>query len=480
MLLRHSAHYVFARGVPGLLSLAGVALYTRLLTPEEFGRYVLVVAGVGMGEVVVFQWLRLVLARFAPADRDEPQRLLGGIAALFLLLVAATGAIAVAAAAWVDEAWFGLFAAGVLLLVSQAWFELNLGLAATQLQTVRYGQLVTVRAVMALALGGWLATRGFGAYAPVLGLLAGQVVATLTVGLAPWRGVRPTWPATTVLRTQLSYGLPLTVTSVLSALVAGADRLLITGFLGAPAVALYAVGYDLSQQSIGLLLAVVNTAAYPLAVHALERDGVEAARRQLNENGALVFSIALAAAAGLVVLAPVVIDVIVGPELRDGARLVLPWIAVGGAIGGIKSFHLDIAFHLSRFSRGLLAASATAAAGNILLNLLLIPRFGIVGAAWASLLSFVLGASVSALLGRRVFSMPPLAPLAVRGFAVAAAVATGAQAWRLVEPAAGALVIGLAGGVGCGAAAALALDIGGVRAAVRRRWPRPGAGAAST
>jgi O-antigen/teichoic acid export membrane protein len=204
------------------------------------------------------------------------------------------------------------------------------------------------------------------------------------------------------------------------------------------------------------------------------------ARRQLNENGALVFSIALAAAAGLVVLAPVVIDVIVGPELRDGARLVLPWIAVGGAIGGIKSFHLDIAFHLSRFSRGLLAASATAAAGNILLNLLLIPRFGIVGAAWASLLSFVLGASVSALLGRRVFSMPPLAPLAVRGFAVAAAVATGAQAWRLVEPAAGALVIGLAGGVGCGAAAALALDIGGVRAAVRRRWPRPGAGAAST
>ena len=38
MLVRHSAIYVVARGGPGLINFLAIALYTRLLTPEQYGQ----------------------------------------------------------------------------------------------------------------------------------------------------------------------------------------------------------------------------------------------------------------------------------------------------------------------------------------------------------------------------------------------------------------------------------------------------------
>ena len=54
MLLRHSALYLLARGVPGLVNFFAIAIYTRMLSPEEYGRYALVVAGVGLFNVNFF------------------------------------------------------------------------------------------------------------------------------------------------------------------------------------------------------------------------------------------------------------------------------------------------------------------------------------------------------------------------------------------------------------------------------------------
>jgi O-antigen/teichoic acid export membrane protein len=66
MLWRHSALYLLARGLPGVVSLAAIAVYTRLLGADEYGRYALVIAGVGLGNKLVFEWLRLSLLRFRP------------------------------------------------------------------------------------------------------------------------------------------------------------------------------------------------------------------------------------------------------------------------------------------------------------------------------------------------------------------------------------------------------------------------------
>jgi len=64
---RHSVIYLLGRGLAGVLSFLTIPIYTRLLSPYDYGRYTLVVAGVNLFNVVLFQWIRIALLRFLPA-----------------------------------------------------------------------------------------------------------------------------------------------------------------------------------------------------------------------------------------------------------------------------------------------------------------------------------------------------------------------------------------------------------------------------
>lgn len=427
MLLRHSLAYLFARGLPGLVNFAALAIYTRLLAPADYGRYSLLVAGVSMAGVVVFQWHRLVLARWLAARAQDAQRFLGEILSVFLTLaLAIAGAGLLLALAWPDPVWQRLLGLAVVLLIAQEWIELNLILAAAQLSPARYGRMLGVKTVLALAVGAALASIGLGASAPMIGLVAGCALAVPLFGLAPWRGVRPVWPARATLREQLHYGLPLVVTFALGWIIASSDRLLIGWLLDVKAAGRYAVGYDLAQHSLGGLLAIVQVAAYPLAVRALEERGPEAAQAQISRNGELILCLALSGAAGLAVLAPYIAAVVVGAEFRESTASLLPWVALAAAIGGIKAFHLDMAFHLARQSRWLVITGSIAALTNVLLNVLLIPRYGLLGAAWATLSAYALAMLTSLKFGRNVFPMPAFLPLFGRALFVAVLVYIGA------------------------------------------------------
>lgn len=465
MLLRHSLAYLFARGLPGLVNFAALAVYTRLLAPADYGRYTLLVAGVSMAGVVVFQWHRLVLARWLAARTQDPQRFLGEILSVFLTLaLTIAGAGLLLALAWPDPAWQRLLGLAVMLLIAQEWVELNLILAAAQLSPARYGRMLGAKTVLALAVGAGLAWLGWGAFAPMIGLVAGCALAVPLFGLAPWRGVRPVWPTRATLREQLHYGLPLVVTFALGWIIASSDRLLIAWLLDVEAAGRYAVGYDLAQNSLGVLLAIVQVAAYPLAVRALEEHGPEAAQEQIRRNGELILCLALSGAAGLAVLAPYIAAVVVGAEFRETTASLLPWVGLAAAIGGIKAFHLDIAFHLGRKSQGLVASGAIAALTNVFLNILFIPRYGLLGAAWATMFAFALAMLTSLKFGRNIFPMPAFLPLFGRALVVATFVFMGAQLGsRMLFGNLSAVILGVMTGGMLGFLSAVCMNVGGFR-----------------
>lgn len=478
MLLRHSLYYLFARGLPGLLSFVALMLYTRLLSAADFGRYALVLAGVGLVHVIVFQWLQLVLARFLPANRDVSHAVLQPILALFLLLAGLVSGVGFVLALLLRApVWQLLIALAVPLTVAQAWLQINLTLASTQLAPARYGYMLGGKSALALLVGGWLAWLGLGSQAPLIGLLVGTVVAWLLFGLSGWRGVRPRWPAPTVLREYSAYGLPLVITFALGWVIASSDRFLIAGLLNEGATGVYAAGYDLAQQSLGLALVVINTAAYPLVIRQLEQNGEKAASVQLARNGELIITLAVAGAAGLIALAPIIVEIVIGKAFRADALAVVPWIAVAAAVAGIKAFHLDIAFQLARQSRWQAYTAILAAIANVALNLLLIPRYGILGAAWATLAAFTLASLVSGWLGRRVFPMPAFLPLLGRGLVVATLAYLGA--WLIMQmalPIFAALMLGIAASGALALAGALLLNVGDVQGSMfawtRALFPR--------
>lgn len=403
-LLRHSAIYLLARGLPGVINFLAIAIYTRLLSPDEYGRYALVVAGVGLVNIVCFQWLSLSVLRFLPAY-PTPTTLLASVKAMYYLLASViTLVVLVVVFAEVPTAWKGLTLLAVLLLWVQTWFDLNLEITRTRLQPVRYGIGSGIRASTTIIAGTLFLLRYPVAHAPLAGQVIGAFVGGFLLASRQWFGFRASINKT-VIQQLIRYGLPLTGTFALTFVISSSDRFLLAYYLNEQAAGLYAAAYDLTAQILLVVMMVVNLAAYPLAVSSLEQHGVQAAQVQLSRNIWLLLAVAVPLAMTLVFFAPQ-ISLVLDSQFHRSASTVIPWIAIAVFLAGIRSYHFDLAFQLGRYTLGQLWVTGVGAATNIMLNVMWIPRWGIQGAAWATLAAYAIALVASTVLGRKVFPVP--------------------------------------------------------------------------
>jgi O-antigen/teichoic acid export membrane protein len=421
MVFRHSLIYAVARGGPALVNFLGLLLFARLLAPEEYGRYALVMAGVGLANATCFWWLQYGLLRFLPAYRDRRESLLSAIATGYGGAVLATlpllGALLLVPGLSVPR---GLLLLGAVLLWVQSWHEVNLELTRSDLRPGRYGVLLATRALLMVSVGGALAYAGWGAAGVLAGGIAAAIVPSLAVLRANWRGVHPGRAHAETLRKVLRYALPLTATSAMMLIVGSFDRFFLEWLGSRHAVGVYAAGYDLAQFTLGMLMNVVYLAAFPLALRALESDGPDAARAHLATGFAAMLAVGAPGAAGLALLAGPVAAELLGPEFA-GAAAIIPWIAAGTFLGSMKAFYFDLSFQVGHATRTQLGVAFATVAASVAGNLLLIPVWGARGAAVSAVVALGGGMVLSAVLGRRVFRLPlPLYDVARVGTATAA------------------------------------------------------------
>lgn len=458
---------MLARGGPGAINFLAIIVYTRLLVPEQYGQYTLVLAGLGLIQLVGFQWLGLCLARFLPKYRNTPELFLSEIKFLFSILAFGFSVLGlIVVLLWPDPVWQRLIAIAVPLLVMQAWFELNLLYAAAALKPGLYGRINLTKSAVALSLGATLAWLGLGAYSPLMGLLLGVSLATLIFARGTWHRVKFSRPKLEKVKMLLAYGMPVAANFALVWVIASSDRFLIGWLLDLGSAGQYAVGYDLAQYSIGMLLMIVNLAAYPLAIHAFESGGQEAAQNQLRKNGSVIFSVALTASVGVAILAPLLGGLLLGVEYREVAIELLPWVALAAALSGIKAYYFDISFHLGGGTMMLVWISAGAALVNVLFNLMLIPSYGILGAAYATVLAYFVGMVASAWFGRRFFVLPDTTPLILP--VVAVAIPSAIAVWAATQMGGWmGLVFGLLAGLLVAVLLAISINLAGIRHELR-------------
>lgn len=407
MLIRHTLIYSTGRVATGLLNLAIVALYTRLLTPAQYGRYALVVAGVGLVSSVAFQWLQAAARRFFAAYDQRRDAFFSTLRTAYLRIAGAVLLVAVVAAVvWPDPRARTLIGLGTILLLAQAWFELNLEVVMAALAAVRYSALSLARTALALVGGGALAYLGLGAPGVLVGAIVGYLVAGGVATRRQWRGRSLGRGDVAIMGEFMRYGLPLTATLALAFVVSSSDRVLLGWLRGTADVGTYGAAYDLTFQGLTALMMLVNLSGFPLAVRALESRGLEAAREQLTKHAILLVALAMPATVGLVLLAPNVAVVLFGAAYREPAARLIPWLAAAAFLSGVKALYFDLSFQLGRATMKQVWATGGAVVVNLALNFLWIPRFGPLGAAWASVAAFLVGGALSVLLGRAVLPMP--------------------------------------------------------------------------
>lgn len=463
LLARHAAVYLVARGVSGVTNLAALALYTRLLDPPTFGRYALVVAGAAIAYVVLFQWLVTSVARFRQAFLDDVHDLTSAVLAGFVVAfcLSAVAVTGVLLSGVVPADLLGLVGLGVCIVWAQAWYELNLEFARSELEPRRYLWRSVTRSLAGTAVGVTLAAAGYGARGVLIGHLLGYLVASIP-GSSRYVGGF-TRPPLRVLRRVAAFGLPFVATFALNYVISGSDRLLIGALIDSGRVGLYAAAYDIANHALGVLTGVVNLAGYPLVMQAFERGGADRAHPVIERNVVSLLAVAVPAAAGLAVLAPEISAVFLGEDFRAAAARIVPWVAFGGLFLWMKAYFADLAFHLQHATVRQAGVSFLVAGTNVGLNLWWIPQFGIMGAAYATFASYVIGFVASLVAGRGLFTLRFPFGAAVRIVTAAAVMVVVVGNVRLTGP------IGLVISVVTGAVVYLSLiaafDVYGVR-----RW----------
>ncbi len=332
-----------------------------------------------------------------------------------------------------------------------------------------------IRAFTAIGISFALVHAGWGGIGLVAGVVGGYLIAAVLFSPRIWQGPRKRFDRTT-FRTMLGFGIPMAMSGGVFAFHSALDRLLVAYLLGDAAAGVYGAAADLVRQIILFPAMSVASAIVPLAIRSLAEDGVEAADAHLTRSGELLLAVVMPAVVGLAIVAPHFAALILGPEFRDTAATLIPILVFAWLFQSISQQFVQVSFHLAKKPSLMVAHGTAILVVNVIAMALLVPRFGLVGAAWSLVIAEAAGVVAGYLLSRKAHPLPLAWRPVIRVVAAVALMAVPTALLDRALPDGGLLTfaVTVATGILAYGLAAFALDLAGIRTALTERL-RPAA-----
>jgi O-antigen/teichoic acid export membrane protein len=381
---RGSAAYAGAAVAQRAVGLLLLPVYARTIAPAEYGQLAVINTIAAALTTLLAVGLEAALFRTYIRLRDEPleqERFVNAVGLFLLVFPAVAVALITAVVLGPLSSFFqvpalpmALGLVGVAVTVSANILPMVLLRAEERLGDylrltgafvlVNTGLMVALVVILRMGIVGWL----------IAGLAASvvQLVGGLALLGHRW-SLNIRWH---YLVAALAFGLPLVPHAFSHWALSLSDRAILGAFVNQGQIGIYNLAYQL-----GLPLSVLTIALHqgimPIYAHASVDD------RHRRELGPLVTQQALVTLLlgfGAAILGPPVVRLVM-PASYAAAADVLPWIALGYTLFGMYLIPMDAVSLMAGKTRWAWTATAVAAAVNVGLNLLFVPRYGITAAA---------------------------------------------------------------------------------------------------
>jgi O-antigen/teichoic acid export membrane protein len=404
-LLRHSAIYGLGSIVARVLGVLLLPLYTRYLSPSDYGLIETLIALSAVLTALVAQGMKSAFFRFY-FDSAEPERRHLVVRTAFWYVMVASTAVTVVGIALAPQISWLLFAthghSGLAIAAFVGfWAALNYE-QMTSLFRVEQRSTAYVAATLAnvaITIAATIVLVVVFDKGP-LGVLVGNFTGTLIVYAALLLYSRRALGFQfdrSLYRAMNRFGLPLVPSAVALWLTNFSDRFFLIKLADAHEAGLYSIGVRVASAIVLLLTAF--RMAWPAFAYSIEDDR-EAQRTYSFVLTYVVFVCCwLALALGL--LAPWIVKLITTRPFYPAENIVAP-LAFGVAAFGAFVV-VQIGTGRARQTRSNWLVTGAAAAVNVALNLALIPPYGRMGAAIASVVASTLLFVGMAWRAQRVF-----------------------------------------------------------------------------
>ena len=395
-MLRHRgkvASVVLGQGITAVGLAVGSRVLTECAAPAALGEYKLAIGLVGLFSGLFFRpFIQFVMRAYHDAVENKNDT-------AFLAYargVVTRSAFLCSAVMFAILATYGLISHNVqiiaaLLAGALIWFNSALnfqnGVMITQ---NRQGAANTIRPIMQCgipfaAAGGALLLGHAGS-----SLLIGELV--LLAALYPislrFAGLPARVPVVDAQQRQWSeearrFVLPLIGVGIFSWALSVSDRYILAAFASPREVGLYSAAYGLGSQPILMLTGVAAQILYPFLFSAAAKSRAVAQSQILRYMALITACCAGAAVAGVALFGDWIVGLLLAPEYRDGAKEILLWVSIGYALLSVAA-SFEMKNYAAKTTLVVGASYGIAAATNVVLNLLWIPKLGALGAAKAT------------------------------------------------------------------------------------------------
>ena len=189
----------------------------------------------------------------------------------------------------------------------------------------------------------------------------------------------------------LGFGIPMMIGYELSGLILSVgDRYVIDGIIGEEQLGLYAAAYNLCQYVQQLVIASLGQAIMPIYMQMWDQKGVAETSAFISRSLRTYLMFGIPIVAGLASVGPELLPSLAS-EKYASAALILPWV-IGGMVADGTNTMLGAGLFIQRKTRTIMTVVLSCAALNLILNLILVPRIGIQGAAIATLVCYTVAA----------------------------------------------------------------------------------------
>jgi O-antigen/teichoic acid export membrane protein len=414
-LARDSSHYMVGLLCNACIGLISFPIFTRVLPISEYGVMDLGTRLLLMLTIASKLGLQNASLRFYNRERFAAD--LGAArsyySTLFFGMLGTSCCVLLAASllvSFVPTSMLGSLSGLVYLIlglvVLRAMGSVLWGFLRIEQRTKTFNVLtVCTRATTVAAICSFLPFIGHSARTYFTGTLL--VESGLVIGLTIWlvsRGVlAPRHFTLDLLRAAIGYGTPLVLYELAYAVLVSADRFLVRHYVGAEALGFYSVAYGLANNVNEFLVAPLGLALIPIYMKIWNSDGAEKTSAFLTT----AFNIFMLAGVG--VLAAIAaaghsIVVFLASEKYAGADRLIPVILAGLLVYGANVF-VAAGLLIHKRTTQMSGMLVIAAAFNIGLNCLLLPRMGLMGGALATLLSYLVCIAMLATASNRVLPL---------------------------------------------------------------------------
>lgn len=422
------AVYFPGKLLPALTSVITVPIFARLFPPEEYGVLAVLTSFAAIGGIAVGNWLTSSVMRFLPLYRRKERlgQFYGTLIGAFLLSLLVYFLFTVplyffCEGAFSPQIYRLLPIVGMLVSINTLYAILQTILRADQKPRQFVGfELFQVYGGLLLGIS-LVVVFGFGVEGILFGSLAITVVTCvgITWHILHEQCISEIKYSSITLREFAKYGLPGGLATIGTWILALSDRYIIEYFRGTAEVGIYAMGYNIGDKTVNLVVSSLMLAVSPILINTWESDHRSATPLLLSQLTRLFILLIVPVVTMLAILAVSIFQILTTPAYLAAAPI-LPWVALGAflyALSLLAYTGLILAKKTVVMARNYLLAGLF----NVGMNLIFVPQYGFMAAAVNTALAYGL------LLALNVFSsvqyLPWLFPwLTLRNVLIASAI----------------------------------------------------------